>query len=128
MTFGVPGALWLLAVPAVLAVVWTWRLLGRWAEVRALKARYSVGEAHSEGRAAAAAVVKETTSANMRHMLHQRRPMYHLSDLFNTRMIRHSSGERRDLPCFPSYTSRAPRHRLRHPRTFALSVTADTHP
>ena len=38
MTFGVPGALWLLAVPAVLAVVWTWRLLGRWAEVRALKA------------------------------------------------------------------------------------------
>ncbi len=38
MTFGVPGALWLLAVPAVLAVVWTFRLLGRWSEVRALRA------------------------------------------------------------------------------------------
>ena len=38
MTFGVPGALWLLAVPAVLAAVWTWRLLRRWSEVRALRA------------------------------------------------------------------------------------------
>jgi hypothetical protein len=38
MTFGVPGALWLLAVPAVLAALWAWRLVGRWSEVRALRA------------------------------------------------------------------------------------------
>lgn len=38
VTFGAPGALWLLALPAVLAGVWAWRLAVRWSEVRALRA------------------------------------------------------------------------------------------
>lgn len=38
MTFDVPGALWLLALPAALTVVWVWRLAVRWLEVRALRA------------------------------------------------------------------------------------------
>lgn len=39
MTFGEPGALWLLAVPAALAGVWLWRAAGRWSSVRGLRAR-----------------------------------------------------------------------------------------
>ncbi len=44
MTFGVPGALWLLAVPAVLSGLWAWRLAIRWGEVRALGAMRIVPE------------------------------------------------------------------------------------
>ena len=44
MTFGLPGALWLLAVPAVLTFVWAWRLLGRWSDVRALRVARIVPE------------------------------------------------------------------------------------
>jgi ABC-type multidrug transport system permease subunit len=33
MTFGAPGALWLLAVPAALALLWSWRLVRRWRRV-----------------------------------------------------------------------------------------------
>jgi hypothetical protein len=39
MTFGAPGALWLLAVPAGLAVLWLWRVVRRAADVRTLRAR-----------------------------------------------------------------------------------------
>lgn len=39
MTFGAPAALWLLAVPALLAAVWTWRLYQRWSDVRLLARR-----------------------------------------------------------------------------------------
>jgi Ca-activated chloride channel family protein len=38
MIFGAPGALWLLAVPAVLALLWAWRLSLRWRDVRAARA------------------------------------------------------------------------------------------
>ncbi len=38
MTFGEAGALWLLAVPAGLSVLWAVRLAGRWHEVRAWRA------------------------------------------------------------------------------------------
>lgn len=37
MTFGAPGALWLLAVPALLALLWTHRLVCRWRDVSALR-------------------------------------------------------------------------------------------
>jgi Ca-activated chloride channel family protein len=37
MTFGAPGALWLLAVPAVLALLWTWRTALRWRDVRTVR-------------------------------------------------------------------------------------------
>jgi hypothetical protein len=38
MTFGAPGALWLLAVPALLALLWAWRASLRWRDVRAVRA------------------------------------------------------------------------------------------
>jgi Ca-activated chloride channel homolog len=44
VTFGLPGALWLLALPAVLGGVWAWRLASRWGEVRALRAARLVPE------------------------------------------------------------------------------------
>ena len=39
MTFGAPAALWLLVVPAVLALGWGWRAYRRWADVRTLQQR-----------------------------------------------------------------------------------------
>ncbi|MEZ5290734.1 MAG: vWA domain-containing protein [Vicinamibacterales bacterium] len=39
MTFGAPAALWLLAVPALLAGLWAWRVLRRAADVRELARR-----------------------------------------------------------------------------------------
>lgn len=44
LTFGAPGALWLLAVPAVLAGVWVWRLIARWSDVRRLRVERVVPE------------------------------------------------------------------------------------
>jgi Ca-activated chloride channel homolog len=38
LTFGAPGALWLLAVPLVALGAWVWRLTARWADVRRLRA------------------------------------------------------------------------------------------
>lgn len=38
MTFGASGALWLLVVPALLALLWTWRASLRWRDVRAVRA------------------------------------------------------------------------------------------
>jgi hypothetical protein len=38
MTFAAPGALWLLAVPALLVLLWTWRVVRRWHDVGALRA------------------------------------------------------------------------------------------
>lgn len=44
LTFGAPGALWLLALPLALSVLWVWRLFGRWGDVRRLRARRLVPE------------------------------------------------------------------------------------
>ncbi len=49
MTFGVPGALWLLAIPATLAGLWLWRAAGRWADVRRLRTRRVVPEPERHG-------------------------------------------------------------------------------
>jgi Ca-activated chloride channel family protein len=38
MTFGAPGALWLLAVPGLLALLWAWRASLRWRDVWAVRA------------------------------------------------------------------------------------------
>ena len=38
MTFAAPGAVWLLAVPAVLLLLWCWQAGRRWRDVRALRA------------------------------------------------------------------------------------------
>ncbi len=38
MTFGAPGALWLLAVPALLALLWAWQASLRWRDVRSVRA------------------------------------------------------------------------------------------
>ena len=34
MTFGAPAALWLLALPAALVLLWAWRVYRRWVDVR----------------------------------------------------------------------------------------------
>lgn len=44
VTFGAPGALWLLALPIFLLGVWVWRLTGRWGDVRRLRATRIVPE------------------------------------------------------------------------------------
>jgi Ca-activated chloride channel family protein len=49
VAFGVPGALWLLAVPAGLLVVWLWRLAARWADVRRLRRSRVVPERERHG-------------------------------------------------------------------------------
>jgi Ca-activated chloride channel family protein len=38
MTFAAPGALWLLAAPVLLALLWAWQVARRWQEVGALRA------------------------------------------------------------------------------------------
>ena len=50
MTFGAPGALWLLALPAVLALVWVWRVIRRSADIHALRARRVLPERERHGR------------------------------------------------------------------------------
>jgi hypothetical protein len=42
VTYAAPGALWLLAVPAVLAGLWTWQAARRWRDARALQAARTV--------------------------------------------------------------------------------------
>lgn len=42
MTFGAPALLWLLAAPALLAVLWTWRFARRLSDLRRLRDRRSV--------------------------------------------------------------------------------------
>jgi Ca-activated chloride channel homolog len=44
VTFGAPGALWLLTVPVGLLGLWAWRLAGRWGDVRRLRATRVVPE------------------------------------------------------------------------------------
>jgi hypothetical protein len=49
MTFGAPAALWLLAAPAALGLLWGWRVSRRWADVRALAARRLLPERERHG-------------------------------------------------------------------------------
>ncbi len=49
MTFGLPGALWLLALPVLLALLWLWRVAGRAADVRALRRRRMLPERERHG-------------------------------------------------------------------------------
>lgn len=50
MTYAVPGALWLLAMPAALALLWTWTAVRRWREARALRAARSAPWRERHGR------------------------------------------------------------------------------
>lgn len=45
MTFGAPGALWLLAVPAAVGLVWLWRVGRRWRDIRYLRRRRVIPDA-----------------------------------------------------------------------------------
>ena len=49
MTFGAPGALWLLALPAALALLWVWRLARRWTDIRVLRQRRVLPERERHG-------------------------------------------------------------------------------
>ena len=49
MTFGAPGALWLLALPAALALLWGWRLARRWTDIRGLRQRRVLPEQERHG-------------------------------------------------------------------------------
>ena len=49
MTFGAPGALWLLALPAALALLWGWRLARRWSDIRVLRQRRVLPERERHG-------------------------------------------------------------------------------
>ncbi|MGD9905477.1 MAG: VWA domain-containing protein [Vicinamibacterales bacterium] len=50
MSVAAPGALWLLAVPAVLAALWAWRAAGRWRDARVLRAARSAPWRERHGR------------------------------------------------------------------------------
>ncbi len=39
VTYAAPGALWLLAVPLALAVLWAWQAVRRWRDARAATGR-----------------------------------------------------------------------------------------
>lgn len=49
MQFGSPGALWLLALPMALALLWLWRLARRWADIRLLSMRRVLPERERHG-------------------------------------------------------------------------------
>ena len=49
MTFGAPGALWLLALPAALGLLWVWRLARRWTDIRVLRQRRVLPERERHG-------------------------------------------------------------------------------
>lgn len=53
MTFGAPAALWLLTVPAVLGLLWAWRVYRRWVDVRVLAERRLLPERERHGVAGA---------------------------------------------------------------------------
>jgi Ca-activated chloride channel family protein len=49
VTFGAPAALWLLVAPALLLLLWTWRVYRRWADVRVLTSRRLLPERERHG-------------------------------------------------------------------------------
>jgi hypothetical protein len=55
MTFGAPHALWLLAVPALVAGLWAWRVYRRWVDVRVLASRRLLPDRERHGVAGALA-------------------------------------------------------------------------
>ena len=50
MTYAAPGALWLLAVPLALALLWAWQAVRRWRDARALRAARTVPWRERHGR------------------------------------------------------------------------------